>query len=222
MHERIDPEQALALIHAPVDVRAELETLWLLDARLGDIVRATREPLIGEMRLTWWRDALSGLSSRAPPAEPLLCDIALLAEREGLDVNLLAAVAEGWIEVLAPFPLPDETLLAFAASRGGSLFRAAGRILGADQPDMLEAAGRGWSLTDFAFHCSDPDTVRRALWLAVSAFENAFARRWSKSARPLGMIATLAFRDARAGGPPARRGSPARQFTMLRHRLTGR
>lgn len=220
MHE-INPETELAIAHSPRDAQPAMRGLWALDFRLGELVRAAREPMLGEIRLTWWRDALSALGKADVPAEPLLRDMAMLAERHDLDTDLLATIADGWIELLAPFPVPDDALLAFAGARGGALFRTAGHILGADLFDPLQMAGQGWSLIDFACHCSDADTARRALLLALPMLETAFATRWPKQARPLGMIATLALRDARAGGPPARRGSPARQFAMLRHRLTG-
>jgi phytoene synthase len=213
----LDPEVALAIEHAPPAARDALRLLFVLDARLGAIVRATREPLIGEMRLTWWRDSLDALREEDAPAEPLLRDLA----SSGLDRNRMAAMAEGWIELLAPFPLHGEALISFAAGRGGALFVAGGQVLGVDLL-ALTAAGEGWALADFAFHCSDADTARQALSLAKPKLETALAHRWPKAVRPLGMIATLALRDARAGGPPPRRGSPARQFAMLRHRLTGR
>lgn len=218
MADRLDPELNLALIHSPAPCRADLRLLFTLDARLADILRTTREPLIGEMRLVWWRDALSGLGDGDAPAEPLLRELAA----GGLAPGPLAAMAEGWAELLAPFPMGDDALAAFAAGRGGALFRAAGRRLGAGDFAGLDAAGRGWALTDFAFHCSDAQTGRRALALASPLLEAAFAMPWPKPVRPLGMIATLARRDARAGRPPARAGSPGRQVAMLRHRLTGR
>lgn len=211
-------ETGLAWQYAPSFARRDLSLLFALDARLGHIVRGTREPLIGEMRLTWWRDSLGTVQKGDAPAEPLLRDLA--ASR--LSPERLALMAEGWIELLVPFPIEDAALLVFAARRGGALFCAGGDLLGVTGFPGLDAAGQGWSLSDFAFHCSDADTRRRALALALPLLEQSFATRWPKQARPLGMIATLALRDARAGAPPARRGSPARQIAMLRHRLTGR
>ncbi len=213
----IDPEVALAVTHTPSSVRDAVRLLFVLDARLGEIVRATREPLIGEMRLTWWRDALAVLRDLDAPAEPLLRELA----SSPLDRDRMAAMAEGWIELLSPFPIEDEALIAFAAGRGGGLFGAGAGLLLSDFAE-LAAAGEGWALADFAFHCSDGDTAARALALAKTRLEQSLGSRWPKEVRPFGMIATLALRDVRAGRPPVRLGSPARQFAMLRHRITGR
>nr|WP_246623189.1 squalene/phytoene synthase family protein [Sphingomonas colocasiae] len=209
---------SLALHYAPASARDDLTLLFALDAKLADILRTTREPLIGEMRLVWWRDALMDLRAGDAPAEPLLRDLAV----SRLAPELMAGMAEGWAELLVPFPIEDHALVAFAAGRGGALFRAGGGRLGIEDLDALDMAGRGWALTDFAFHCSDAETSRRALALARPLLDTAFAVRWPKAVRSLGMIATLARRDAQPGLPPARPGSPARQIAMLRHRLTGR
>lgn len=211
-------ELSLALHYAPADARGDLALLFALDAKLADILRTTREPLIGEMRLVWWRDSLADLRAGDAPAEPLLRDLAA----SGLAPELMAAMAEGWAELLVPFPIEDDALAAFAAGRGGALFRAGGSRLGIETLEALDLAGRGWALVDFAFHCSDAETGRRALAQASPLLDTAFVTHWPKAVRSLGMIAVLARRDVRAGRPPARPGSPARQIAMLRHRLTGR
>ena len=48
----------LALSYAAAARRPALAALWQLDERMGSIVAAARDPLIGSMRLVWWRDAL--------------------------------------------------------------------------------------------------------------------------------------------------------------------
>lgn len=215
MHE-IDPETELAIAHSPRDAQPAMRGLWALDLRLGELVRAAREPMLGEIRLTWWHDALSRLRDGGQ-RDPLLIELA----SSRLDPTKLASIANGWAELLAPPPLDDAALLAFAQARGGELFLAAGELLHGEGRQLGEA-GEGWALADFAFHCSDEDSRQRAFSLARPRLEAAFAERWPKPLRPLGMVAALALRDVRAGAPPVRRGSPARQWRMIRHRLTGR
>jgi hypothetical protein len=71
----IDPERALTLVYAPARVRPALAALWRLDERLGSVVATTTEPMIGAIRLAWWREALEALDRGGPPDEPLLCEI---------------------------------------------------------------------------------------------------------------------------------------------------
>lgn len=67
-----DVERALAVRYAPLDAQPGMAALLALDERLGAILRSTREPLIGQMRLTWWHEALAALDTASAPAEPLL------------------------------------------------------------------------------------------------------------------------------------------------------
>ncbi|RZM37470.1 MAG: hypothetical protein EOP67_01085 [Sphingomonas sp.] len=69
------PDRALLLAALPSPARPPIETLFALDSRLAGIVRATREPMVGQMRLTWWHEALTKLDREPAPAEPLLRDV---------------------------------------------------------------------------------------------------------------------------------------------------
>ena len=62
----VDPERRLALAYARRADRAALALLWALDERLGAIVAATHEEMLGTIRLAWWRDALAALEQGAP------------------------------------------------------------------------------------------------------------------------------------------------------------
>lgn len=223
MTPSIDPEIALSIAYARADRRAALETIWALDAQLGGIVRSTSEPMIGAMRLTWWRDAIDALGHGPAPAEPLLQRLATVPRVQEGAAGRLSEMAEGWISLLDPFPLPREGLEAYARQRGGVLFSELARQLGAAVTPAIPGAGAGWVLVDFAFRCSDRATAEAALDLAGPMLLSAMATRWPREARPLGMLASLALRDARAGLGVARQsGAPLRLLHMLRHRLTGR
>jgi len=219
MNKFADPEVALAMAYAPVSARPALAALWALDGQFAHIVRSTSEPLIGEMRLTWWHDSLLALETAPAPDEPLLQRVQ--AVLGGADLAALAGMAEGWIELLGAMPLENDALDIYAARRGGALFGQAARMLGAG--DDVAGAGAGWALVDFAFRCSDRDTAARAIGLAQARMAPAMGRRWSGPARPLGILAHLALRDARAGlERPRRQGAPGRMLRAMRHRITGR
>ncbi|MHA1547172.1 MAG: squalene/phytoene synthase family protein, partial [Alphaproteobacteria bacterium] len=51
-------DQYLAVQFAPAGARENLAAVFCLDAELGRIRNLVTDPLIGEMRLTWWRDTL--------------------------------------------------------------------------------------------------------------------------------------------------------------------
>jgi phytoene synthase len=185
---------------------------------LGAVLATGREPMVSRIRLAWWREALERLDREKPPAEPLLGALAEHVLPAGIDGASLAAMEEGWGELLAYGRLGDASLEAYAAARGGALFRHSARLLGLpDHP--VEAAGRRWALVDLARRSADRDEAIAALAAAARGEEEG---RWPPLLRPLGMLSALARRDL-ARGPDAweKPGSPARMLRMVRHRLSG-
>jgi phytoene synthase len=215
-----DVETALSLAYAPASARPALTALWRLDETLAAIVQSTTEPMIGQMRLTWWQDALLALADAPPPAEPVLSDIAHVIPHLGGAPERLVPLIDGWEVLLDPLPWDDAQLASYAQGRGETLFTCAATLLVGDRAGVA-AAGRGWALVDLAFRCSDRSMARRAIALADRALADA-PRHWPGRLRSLGMLSVLAARDVRAGlDRPRRPGSPARVLRALRHRITG-
>ena len=128
----------------------------------------------------------------------------------------LAAMEQGWAELLAEGALDDEAFARYAGDRGGLLFHYSARLL--DQAGMVEPAGERWALVDLARH-----SARDAPAALLAAAAKPAPPTWPKPLRPLGMLDALARRDvARGVDSFERQGSPGRMLTMLRHRLTGR
>ena len=217
-----DPERALALGYAPPAALSGMEALFALDDSLASILRTTREPMVGQMRLTWWHEALTGLDSAPPPAEPVLQALALHVVPQGVSGTRLAWMVEGWEELIEP-ELGDDAIARHAARRGGKLFEMAGVLLGAVETDPLVAAGEGWALADLARHLSDRTTADHVLARAVAPLAQATRRKWSRQARPLGALAHLARLNlAVPFDQPVPTGAPRRVARLLLHRLTGR
>jgi 15-cis-phytoene synthase len=214
-----DAEVALALTYAPARIRGSVRTLFALDETLGGIVRSTREPTLGQMRLTWWHDALSRSSDGGTPGHPLLAELSsAIVGKHGVPPELLTRIVEGWELLLQPELTPVD--LDAYADRGAALFEAAAQILGDDHPDV-RAAGRVWALTDLTRHASDPDLALTVLRLAAS--QHLRRERWPTPLRMLGALATLAYRDATEDRLPLEpKATPKRMMLALRHRLTGR
>jgi phytoene synthase len=114
--------------------RAAMSALWGLAARLTKLLLDAREPLIGQIKLAWWRDMTAMLASdpgALPKGEPLLAELqATWAGQGGLDVLVDAAEAM----LLAD---TDEDRRAASESFGGQLFALSGG---------MEAGGKRWGL----------------------------------------------------------------------------
>lgn len=208
-------EQALAVTYAPLDARPALTALLGLDAALGDILRTTREPIVGQMRLVWWRDALERLDHAPPPAQPILQAIARDVLPHRVIGAALSEMTGGWERLLEGPVLAEEALAAHARERGGRLFTLAAAVLGASG-DPYEAAGEGWALADLAGHLSDRVTAGHAAAMARERLATARAARWSRRGRALGALALIAAADLDTGTA-----GPGRVLRLLAHRLTG-
>lgn len=197
--------------------------LFALDAALAKVLRTTREPMVGQMRLTWWHEALTRLDTAPPPAEPVLRALAQELLPAGVSGARLAGMVDGWEELLEGEGLDDEVMTRHAESRGGGLFCAAGVLLGARDSDPLDAAGRGWALADLARHLRDPVAAGRAAALSAPLLADATKRHWSRAARPLGALAHIARMNLAVPlESPLPLGAPRRVARLLMHRLTGR
>lgn len=198
----IPPLQRLITAYAPKKVQEGQRLAWAFDARMADIIRSTSEPMIGQMRLTWWHEALSKDLCANGAGEPLM-DALRRDVVSCVGASGLLSVIEGWEVLLEPLPLSDSQLVAFAEHRGGGLFRVMGG-LGGGFPPWLAQAGMAWALWDLAAHVSDRVTAERAMALVQEFLADVPMRGWQRALAPLRILTGLVRRDARAKRlPPA-------------------
>jgi phytoene synthase len=213
-----DPERALAVVYAPADKRAALAALFQLDERFGQIVATTTEPMIGLMRLAWWREALEQLDRNSAPAEPLLQALVSDILPHGVMGAALAAIEDGW-SALIDEDDSEALIIRHGRERGRNLFAVATSILEATD-DRLLATGEVWALTDLGFRHSQPAVRDAALARARELAHAIPSKPWTSAARPLAALFVLAKRDSRLGSRV--QGSPPRLLRMLALRITGR
>ena len=111
------------MVAVPRARRPDLTALWALAERLTKLLQDAREPLIGQIKLAWWRDMMAMLASdpaALPKGEPLLAELqATWAGEGGLDTLVDAAEAMLLAE--------DEASRGEAAAAfGDALFRLSG------------------------------------------------------------------------------------------------
>lgn len=192
--------------------------LFALDAKLGGLVRHAREPLLAQMRLTWWHDALVALDGAPPPAEPVLEALAREVLPRGVSGAEMATMVDGWEELIAA-ERPDAAALARYAAGRGRLFGFVARATGGAADGEVAGAGAGWALADLAAQVDDADVAATAASMARARLEAALNDRWPRSVRALGAMARDASLAARGRGAA---GSPRRAAAALRMALTGR
>ena len=211
----------LALTYVPLRNRGALAALFAIDRAMADVVRTTKEPMLGPIRLAWWRERLEELDEHgAAPAEPRLQKVESELIPRGVTGRELAALESGWLHLFDPFPWTVQTSEAIWF-RGNLLFGLGARILGRAE-ERIQGAGGLWALVDAARHCSDVQSRAMLLDQARSFGRGLSGVRFPGPLRPLSMLTLLAMRDCRRGEPFEREGSPARVAAMLRHRFSGR
>lgn len=216
----------LALTYIPNSTRALVAALFAVDSALGNVVRTTSEPMIGQIRLAWWRERMAEIDDGIVAVEPRLQALAEAIAASPLSGTMIAPLADFWVPVLDPFPWDDGEVQGWIARRGAELFGWAAIIVdpGCSAEDLRIAAVAGayWAGMDVARHISDPD--EREILRDVVLFDED---QWQERnvplrLRPLTMLGLLAQRDARLYPSMEPEATPARAWAMLRHRLTGK
>lgn len=217
--QELEPLQRLITAYARPADRDRYALLFALDARLADIVRSTTEILIGQMRLTWWRDILTKPVADRPAGEPLVEKINRLEER-GESLAPLLTLLDGWEVMLDDFPWDDRQFDSYARGRGDGLFGFA--LAESNVEDRVWAdQGRAWALWDFARHCSDAQMRQAAFERCAGIVAAAPSSGFDRSGRPLSILCQLMARDVRKGQLTADLYSPASAARIVWHGITG-
>ncbi|MBX3530768.1 MAG: phytoene/squalene synthase family protein [Rhizobiaceae bacterium] len=105
-----DPDRHLATLYAPEEMRPALQALYAFDAEVGTLRERVREPMAGEIRLQWWRDALA-LPPGAMTGSPLADALRGVVVESHLPAAALDRLLEARIFDLYDDPMPDRTTL---------------------------------------------------------------------------------------------------------------
>ena len=135
----------VVLAHARPPLRDALSSLIRFDVRLARIVSTASEPVLGQLRLAWWREELgkTWTENRPLPPDPLLAN---LLSSWSNHMPELQALVDGWEQLLDPAPWETSVREKFCAVHAG-LFEALAAIAGAGN-DVAKPGPHGhcWAL----------------------------------------------------------------------------
>jgi len=149
---RYDPDRFLTALYAPPAQRDALLTLYAFNLEVAKVRESVSEPMLGEIRLQWWREAVEEAYGGGPVrhhavAEPLADVIRAKALSRGPIDRMIDARA---------FDLgddPPETLAAlldYAEDTSSAVMRLAAEVLGvtenAPTDEAARHAGVAWAL----------------------------------------------------------------------------
>src|SRR5260370_24285843 len=137
-----DKDRSLASLFAPAATRQHLYALYAFASEIARVRAAAREPLPGEIRLQWWRDALEGEGRGEVSANPVAAALLDTVARCALPRARLIALIDAHGFDLYDDAMPSlADLDAHAEHTSGTLFALAAQILGgADSADAIAAA----------------------------------------------------------------------------------
>jgi len=146
---RVDPDRWLSsrFIGDPGE-RADVIALYAYDHELARAPRVASNSLLGEIRLTWWREALDEIyEGREVRRHPTAQALAGAVARRGLARAPLEAMIEARYRELDPAPLSEAEALEWARDTAGRAAQAAVAVLDpAAAADRAIAAAGAWAL----------------------------------------------------------------------------
>ena len=146
---RVDPDRYFSALFAPESLRRHLMTLYAFNHELARVGETVRQPLMGEMRLEWWRETLIGAKGGTPRNHELARALAELFSARDLPLDLFTEMIDARAfdsseEQFADWPAME----AYGDRTSGNLMRLAARILGArsEHDALAHEAGLAYAI----------------------------------------------------------------------------
>ena len=144
-----DKDRFLSALFAPAEHRGALFALYAFNIELSRIGELVKEPLAGEVRLQWWREAVVGQRPGEARSHPVASALADVIGSYGLPLDRLDEMIEA-----RRFELGSELmgslgqLEAYVRHTSSNLIELAARVLdpGADTPAFAGPAGVSMAL----------------------------------------------------------------------------
>ncbi len=143
-----DRDLWLACLFAPQPARRHIHAVYAYAIEASDVRARVSQPLLGEMRLRWWGDALTSDGGEGVRAHPVADALLDTVARFDLPRPELVALADAHVADLYDDQTPDlATLEAYCRLTSAGPMRWAARILDADPSPAFDEAGLAFGLT---------------------------------------------------------------------------
>jgi len=140
----VDRDRYLATLFAPAEHRDALYALYAFNIEISRVRDLAREPIPGEIRLQWWREALSGERGGEAAGHPVASALRAALARYELAPERLIGSIDAHAFDLYDEPMATVTdLEIYGIKTQSALFAMAGEILGGGKADELLAVDAG-------------------------------------------------------------------------------
>lgn len=199
--EDLSAAHQLTLAYLSGDERAALSAGFALDQRLSRIVRNANEPILAQMRISWWREMLNDDLAKRPKGDVVLASIGTnWLGREGPLIQL----ADAWEELLVTETLGEEAIDRISQNRSAFIVEAVGRAGDNSLLPHLEAISKRWALVDLAVHCSSAVESKKIMDMARAI--TVRSRALPRKLRGIAVLDALVRHSLKHGARPLAEG----------------
>src|SRR5215213_4875844 len=147
-----DPDRYFAALFAPAEKRPHLYALYAFNLEIARVREAVSDPMLGDIRLQWWRDALQGEARGDVRANPVAAALDETIVRFRLPRASLVDLIDARVFDLYEDPMPGlNDLEGYCGETSSSLIQLAGIVLsdGAESAtaDAAGHAGVAYAMT---------------------------------------------------------------------------
>jgi NADH dehydrogenase [ubiquinone] 1 alpha subcomplex assembly factor 6 len=142
---RFDRDRYITALFARPELRADLMALYAFNLEVAKTREMVREPVMGLMRLQWWRDSLAEIYTGNERRHQVVQPLAAAIRRHGLDRSLFDRLIdgrEGDMGETPPAGLP--ALVAYVDATAGGLGLLAAQTLGGAGEQAARAVRAVW------------------------------------------------------------------------------
>jgi phytoene synthase len=170
---RRDPDRYFSALFAPAGKRPFLFALYAFHYEVARIAETVREPMLADIRLAWWREAVEGARAGKPRDHPVVQALAETLAANDLPEGIFERIIAARSFDAAQEHFADmETLEEYANATSGSIMRLAARVLGETLDELAREAGTAYALAGLLraipFHAA-----RRKLYLPADLMRQA-------------------------------------------------
>ncbi len=214
---RHDRDRYLTSLFASPAAREGLFALLAFNHEVAKTAEVVSEPIIGQIRLQWWRESLDGIEAGTPRQHEVVTPLYDAVQAFGLSLSPLRRLIDARetdLEETAPADV--NSLLEYCRATGGGLSRVCAQCFEASEQeqDLAEEIGTSYALVGLIRATPGLAKTKRSiiphtLWSDASVDEKAyFALRsepgLERAVGELSALAADALASARSKGRPRR------------------
>ncbi|MBN9592126.1 MAG: squalene/phytoene synthase family protein, partial [Alphaproteobacteria bacterium] len=164
-----DADRYFAALFAPKETRRRLFALYALNYELAHVGESVREPMVGDIRMQWWRETLESARDGHPRAHVVAHALAAAMAAQDLPGDLFERMIEArGFDYLDGYFTDCAELESYAADTAGALMQLALRAVGcgAVQDEAAREAGIAYALCGL-LRALPHHAARRKLYLPL-------------------------------------------------------